>query len=58
MNLFSLVSVVDDDVSVGESLPDLLKVFGLASQTYFAAEEFLAKDGISRSRCLMPFAPG
>jgi FixJ family two-component response regulator len=53
MNLFPLVSIVDDDESVRESLPDLLKVFGLASQTFSSAEEFLAKDGISRSKCLI-----
>jgi FixJ family two-component response regulator len=47
------VSIVDDDESVRESLPDLLKVFGLASQTFSSAEEFLAKDGISRSKCLI-----
>lgn len=53
MNLVSVVSIVDDDVSVRESLPDLLKVFGLASQTFSSAEEFLAKDGISGSKCLI-----
>src|SRR5271170_1489702 len=53
MNLPCLVSIVDDDESVRESLPDLLKVFGLASQTFSSAEEFLAKDGISRSKCLI-----
>jgi FixJ family two-component response regulator len=53
MDLLSLVSIVDDDESVRESLPDLLKVFGLASQTFSSAEEFLAKDGIARSKCLI-----
>jgi FixJ family two-component response regulator len=53
MNVLSLVSIVDDDESVRESLPDLLKVFGLASQTFSSAEEFLAKDGISGSKCLI-----
>ncbi len=53
MNSFSLVSIVDDDESVRESLPDLLKVFGLESQTFSSAEEFLAKDGISGSKCLI-----
>jgi FixJ family two-component response regulator len=48
-----LVSIVDDDESVRESLPDLLKVFGFVSQTFSSAEEFLAKDGISRSNCLI-----
>jgi FixJ family two-component response regulator len=53
MNPVSLVSIVDDDESVRESLPDLLKVFGLESETFSSAGEFLAKDGISRSRCLI-----
>lgn len=47
------VSVVDDDESVRESLPDLLKVFGFGSQTFSCAEEFLAKDGASRTNCLI-----
>ena len=53
MNPLSLVSIVDDDESVRESLPDLLKEFGLASETFSSAEEFLAEDGISRSKCLI-----
>jgi FixJ family two-component response regulator len=53
MNLPAVVSIVDDDESVRESLPDLLKMFGLASQTFSSAEEFLAKDGVSRSKCLI-----
>jgi FixJ family two-component response regulator len=53
MNPQSLVSIVDDDESVRESLPDLLKMFGLESETFSSAEEFLAKDGISRSKCLI-----
>lgn len=48
-----LVSIVDDDESVRESLPDLLKVFGFRSQAFSSAEEFLAKDGTSRSNCLV-----
>ena len=53
MNSRPLVSIVDDDESVRDSLPDLLKEFGFASQTFSSAEEFLAKDGISRSKCLI-----
>jgi CheY-like chemotaxis protein len=53
VNLLFLVSIVDDDESVRESLPDLLGVFGLASQTFSSAEEFLVMDGISRSKCLI-----
>ena len=39
-----LVSVVDDDDSVRESLPDLLMEFGFAVQAFSSAEEFLASD--------------
>jgi FixJ family two-component response regulator len=48
-----LISIVDDDESVRESLPDLLEMFGFASQTFSSADEFLAKDGISQTRCLI-----
>ena len=53
MNPLCLVSIVDYDESVRESLPDLLKMFGFASQTFSSAEEFLAKDGISGTQCLI-----
>jgi FixJ family two-component response regulator len=53
MNSQLFVSIVDDDESVRESLPDLLEVLGLASQTFSSGEEFLAKDGVSRSSCLI-----
>ena len=48
-----LVSIVDDDQSVRESLPDLLKELGFASQTFSSAESFLASGGISRTKCLI-----
>jgi len=53
MNPRSLVSIVDDDESVRESLPDLLREFGFASETFSSAEEFLASDGIARTQCLI-----
>jgi FixJ family two-component response regulator len=53
MNPRSIVSIVDDDESVRESLPDLLKEFGFASRAFSSAEEFLASDGISRTQCLI-----
>ena len=49
----ALVSVVDDDESVRESLPDLLGEFGLAVQTFASAEAFLASDGLGQTRCLI-----
>jgi FixJ family two-component response regulator len=49
----SLVSVVDDDESVRESLPDLLREFGFAVQAFSSAEEFLASEYVSQTRCLI-----
>ena len=49
----SLVSVVDDDESVRESLPDLLREFGFASQAFSSAEEFLASDSVDKTKCLI-----
>jgi FixJ family two-component response regulator len=48
-----LVSVVDDDESVRESLPDLLREFGFAAQAFASAEEFLASDFIDDTSCLI-----
>src|SRR5579871_1881169 len=49
----SLVSVVDDDESVRESLPDLLREFGFAAQAFSSAEEFLASSCLDQTRCLI-----
>jgi CheY-like chemotaxis protein len=49
----SLVSVVDDDESVRESLPDLLKEFGFAVRTFSSAQEFLASDCVGQTSCLI-----
>ena len=49
----SLVSVVDDDDSVRESLPDLLRQFGFAAETFSSAEAFLASAAVSETRCLI-----
>ena len=49
----SLVSVVDDDESVRESLPDLLRQFGFAAQAFSSAEAFLASEIVSETRCLI-----
>jgi FixJ family two-component response regulator len=48
-----LVSVVDDDESVRESLPDLLRTFGFAVQAFSSAEEFLRSDSVGQTRCLI-----
>jgi FixJ family two-component response regulator len=49
----SLVSVVDDDESVRESLPHLLEKFGFAVQAFSSAEEFLASEFLGQTRCLI-----
>jgi FixJ family two-component response regulator len=49
----SLVSVVDDDESVRESLPDLLRELGYAVQAFSSAEEFLESDYVGLTRCLI-----
>jgi FixJ family two-component response regulator len=48
-----LVAVIDDDESVRESLPDLLREFGFAARPFASAEEFLASDCIDQTRCLI-----
>jgi FixJ family two-component response regulator len=49
----SLVSIVDDDESVRESLPDLLKELGFSVQTFSSGEEFLASEYVVQTRCLI-----
>ena len=53
MSTRPLISVVDDDESVRESLPDLLKEFGFDAQSFSSAEEFLASDSVSQTSCLL-----
>jgi FixJ family two-component response regulator len=48
-----LVSVVDDDQSVRESLPDLLRELGYSARAFSSAEEFLASDCVGETRCLI-----
>jgi FixJ family two-component response regulator len=48
-----LVAVVDDDESVRESLPDLVREFGYSAQAFSSAEAFLASDYLDQTRCLI-----
>ncbi len=48
-----LVSVVDDDESVRESLPDLLREFGFEVRAFSSAEEFLTSDCVDQTKCLI-----
>lgn len=48
-----LVAIVDDDESVREALPDLLRGFGFAAKAFASADEFLSFKGISSMQCLL-----
>ena len=49
----SLVAVVDDDESVRESLPDLLREFGFTARSFASAEDFLASECVCQTNCLI-----
>jgi FixJ family two-component response regulator len=53
MGTSPLISVVDDDESVRESLPDLLRECGFAAEAFSSAEEFLASDLLGKTQCLV-----
>jgi FixJ family two-component response regulator len=48
-----LLSVVDDDQSMRESLPDLIKEFGFAARTFSSAEAFLSSGSADETSCLI-----
>jgi FixJ family two-component response regulator len=51
-----LISVVDDDQSFREALPELLKELGFAARTFSSAKEFLVSDaGLHSSSLLLDF---
>lgn len=49
----TFVSVVDDDESVRESLPDLLRELGFAVRPFASGEEFLASEYVNQTKCLI-----
>ena len=53
MTAGSLVSIVDDDESVREALPELLMEFGFEAQAFSSAEEFLASEYVRSTACLI-----
>ena len=53
MDIPPLISIVDDDESIRESLPDLLKELGFSARAFSSAEEFLASDCLTRTNCLI-----
>ena len=48
-----LVAIVDDDISVRESLPDLLEQVGFSVRAFASAEEFLTADAVDATMCLV-----
>ena len=49
----ALISVVDDDESIRESLPDLLRMFGFVARSFASADDFLGSDALANTRCLI-----
>jgi len=48
-----LLSIVDDDESVRESLPDLLAEFGFTTRAFSSAQEFLSSGCVDDTGCLI-----
>jgi FixJ family two-component response regulator len=53
MLMHPLISIVDDDESLRDSLPDLLRELGFDAQTFSSAEAFLASNCRGLTRCLI-----
>jgi FixJ family two-component response regulator len=47
------IAVVDDDESIRESLPDLIRVFGHEAEAFSSAEEFLSSKRIDQTKCMV-----
>src|SRR3954465_15977817 len=47
----SLVPGVDDDESLRESLPDLLRQFGFSARVFPSAEPFLPSEVVAQTNC-------
>lgn len=47
------IAIVDDDESLREALPDLLKELGFAARAFASPEEFLAADLLHETDCLI-----
>jgi FixJ family two-component response regulator len=48
-----LLSVVDDDEMLRESLPDLLREFGFAARAFSSGQEFLSSQYVDETTCLI-----
>jgi len=49
----SLLSVVDDDEMLRESLPELLSEFGFVARAFSSGQEFLSSNYVDETRCLI-----
>ncbi len=49
----AFIAVVDDDESVREALPDLVREFGYEAAAFASAEEFLTSGCLPQTRCLL-----
>jgi FixJ family two-component response regulator len=49
----SLVSIVDDDESIRDSLPELLRELGFEARAFSSAEAFLASELLDETCCLI-----
>jgi FixJ family two-component response regulator len=48
-----LISIVDDDPSVGEAIANLLRAAGFSARAYCCAEDFLQSPRRRRTACLI-----
>ena len=48
-----MVSIIDDDQSLRESIVDLVRAMGFEAQEFERAEDFLRSDSIARTACLV-----
>ncbi len=48
-----LISVVDDDASVGAAIRSLLRSVGFAAEAFESAEDFLASGELGQTSCLI-----
>jgi len=48
-----LLSVIDDDEMLRESLPELLREFGFAARAFSSGQEFLSSNYVDETRCLI-----
>src|SRR5262249_34826339 len=49
----SLISIIDDDESVRESLPDLVRQLGFAARAFESGAAFLRSDAVDEPRCVI-----